>query len=262
MTRLRTTISTCSALLAGAAFVYLAIAPEGLTAQSRGDVPRTTDGKPDFNGTFEWPKAVAAEKGKSSATIFDRKKFSPFKPGGEPFLEPRTGDPKHDEPRDFCMPAGFPSGMLSANAMQFFQTKTHLVIVHEFQRMTRIVPLDGRPHREDIEPSFYGDPVGHWEGDTLVIESKNFKRWSLDDYFYTNPAEYRMHSDALRTLERIRWKDKDTISYQLTIDDPKIFTAPWSQDFEFKSRPDWDKDGLYEYVCLENNRCPGGKCGN
>ena len=133
-------------------------------------------------------------------------------------------------------------------------------MVHEFQRMSRIIPLDGRPHRKDMEPSFYGDPVGHWEGDTLVIETNNFKRWMLDDYFYTNPKEYRMHSDAVTTTERIQWKDMDTISYQLTIDDPKIFAKPWSQEFQIVAKPDWDKVGLFEYVCEENNRCPGGKC--
>ena len=106
------------------------------------------------------------------------------------------------------LPAGFPSGMLSANAMQFFQNKNYLVMVHEFQRMSRVIPLDGRPHREGQEPSFYGDPVGHWEGDTLVIETTNFKRWSLDDYFYTNPKEYRMHSDALRTIETLQQRQQ------------------------------------------------------
>jgi hypothetical protein len=68
---------------------------------------------------------------------------------------------------------------------------------------------------------FYGDPVGHWEGDTLVVDTTNFKRWVLDDYFYTNPKEYRMHSDAFHTLERIRWKSKDALSSEITIDDPK-----------------------------------------
>jgi hypothetical protein len=158
------------------------------------------------------------------------------------------------------MPAGFPSGMLSANAMQFFQTKDYLIMVHEFQHMTRVIPLDGRKHREDIEPSFYGDPVGHWEGDTLVIETTNFKRWGLDDNYYGNPNEYRMHSDALKTIERIGWKNQKTLSYNLTIDDPKIFTAAWSQEFSITAKPEWDAAGLYEYVCEENNRCPGGKC--
>jgi hypothetical protein len=222
---------------------------------------RTAGGKPDFTGIYQWPTALpGSERGKGSATIFDRKNFAPLKPGGEAFLEPRTGDPRHDEPRDFCMPAGFPAGMLTANAMHWFQTKDYLTMVHEFQRMSRIIPLDGRPHRKDMEPSFYGDPVGHWEGDTLVIETNNFKRWMLDDYFYTDPKEYRMHSDAVTTTERIQWKDKNTISYQLTIDDPKIFTKPWSQEFQIVAKPEWDKVGLFEYVCEENNRCPGGKC--
>jgi hypothetical protein len=51
------------------------------------------------------------------------------------------------------------------------------------------------------------------------------------------------------------------LSYTITIDDPKIFTAPWSQEFEIIAKPEWEKDGLFEYVCQENNRCPGGKCG-
>jgi hypothetical protein len=230
------------------------------TNTSPGKIPRTADGKPDFTGFYEWPKSDG-EQCRCSATIFDRKNFAALKPGGEPFLEPRTGDPRHDEPRDFCMPAGFPSGMLSAYAMQFFQNKDNLVMVHEFQRMTRVIPLDGRKHREDMEPTFYGDPVGHWEGDTLVIETTGFKRWGLDDYFYKDEKEYRMHSDALKTIERIKYQDPKTLSYSLTIDDPKTFVGPWSQEFKIKARPEWEKNGMVEYVCEENNRCPGGHCG-
>lgn len=244
-------------------FAVLTLLTLGAFAQSipAPSIPRTAEGKPDFSGTFHWPDYLpGVEHGRSSATTFDRKYFPPLKKGGEAFLEPRTGEPRHDEPRDFCLPAGFPGGMLSANAMQMFQTKNFLVIVHEFQRMSRVIPLDGRPHRKDLEPMFYGDPVGHWEGDSLVVETTNFKRWQLDDYYYSNKNEYRMHSDAMRTVERFRWKSADTISYQLTIDDPKIFERPWSQEFEIKPRPDWDSMGLFEYICEENNRCPGGKC--
>ena len=222
---------------------------------------QNTKTPPDFSGIYEWPKAMpGTDRCKCSATIFDRRNFAPLKPGGEAFLEPRTGDPRHDEPRDFCMPAGFPAGMLSANAVRFVQNKDFLIMAHEFQAMTRIIPLDNRKHREGLEPMFYGDPVGHWEGDTLVVDTTNFKRWMLDDYFYTNPKEYRMHSDAFHTTERISRKDATTLSYKLTIDDPKIFTRPWSQDFEMKAKPDWEPQGIYEYVCEENNRCAGGKC--
>ncbi len=243
-----------------AAATFAGFLPASASAQTAKALPHTAEGKPGFSGIYEWPKAVSGVRGRSSATVFDRSRFAPLKPGGEPFLEPRTGDPRHDEPRDFCLPAGFPSGMLSANAVQFVQNKNYLVIAHEFQHMTRLIPLDGRPHRKGLEPGFYGDPVGHWEGDTLVVETTNFKRWSLDDYFYTNPKEYRMHSDALRTVEHISWKDGKTLAYQLTIDDPKIFTAPWSQDFTMTLHPDWESMGIFEYVCEENNRCPGGKC--
>ncbi|MED5535861.1 MAG: hypothetical protein VX690_09240 [Pseudomonadota bacterium] len=225
------------------------------------EVVRNDAGKPDFSGIYEWPQTLEGDaRGCCTATVFDRKYFAPLREDGEAFLEPRTGDPRHDEPRNFCMPSGFPSGILSAYAMRWQQSEDYLIMVHEFQRMTRIIPLDGRSHRDYIEPSYYGDPVGHWEGDTLIIETTNFKRWGLDDYFYTDSNEYRMHSDALRTIERISWKSADTLRYVLTIDDPKIFSAAWAQEFEIRKRPEWDEAGIVEYVCQENNRCAGGAC--
>jgi hypothetical protein len=69
-----------------------------------------------------------------------------------------------------------------------------------------------------------------------------------------------MHSDALRTIERLRRVDADTLSYEFTVDDPKIFTQPWTESLQMKLHPEWDKVGLYEFFCLENNRCPGGDC--
>jgi hypothetical protein len=69
-----------------------------------------------------------------------------------------------------------------------------------------------------------------------------------------------MHSDAFHVIERLRRTDANTIAYRMTIDDPKIFTKSWTEDFEMKLHPEWAKVGLYEFVCEENNRCAGGHC--
>ena len=131
--------------------------------------------------------------------------------------------------------------MLYILPIQIVQNPKHIVIIPELQRAARIIPLDGRPHREGIEPSYYGDSVGKWEGDTLVIDTVNFKRWILDDYHYTDRTKSRWHSDALRTTEHLR-REGNKLHYRITIDDPKIFTRPFSQDFELTLRPDWERD--------------------
>jgi hypothetical protein len=223
------------------------------------DVPRMANGKPDFSGMYTPPSTVKAT-GPRGNLIFNADKMAPVKPGAESLLyHPRTGDARLDEPRAMCLPAGFPSGMLYILPIQIVQNPKHIVIIPELQRAARIIPTDGRPHRDGIEPSYYGDSVGRWDGDTLIIDTVNFKPWILDDYHYTDPTKSRWHTDALRTTEHLT-RVGDKLQYRITIDDPKIFTRPFSQDFELTLRSDWDSLGLLEYVCEENNRCAGGNC--
>src|SRR5499427_3050119 len=138
--------------------VAVAVSAQGPSKSSTA-IPRTADGKPDFSGMWDNPKNAGSNR---IPTTFDRSKFPAFKPGGEAlFYEPRTGDPRHDEPRAFCMPSGFPSAFLGPYPVQLIQTPQYLVMSTEFMNVTRIIPLDGRPHKTDIEPTFYGEPVGH-----------------------------------------------------------------------------------------------------
>jgi hypothetical protein len=244
----------------GTSSVVVAAMAVALIGTARADdPPRMPNGKPDFTGIYTQPSTVNAT-GPRGNLIFNADKMAPVKPGAESLLyEPRNGDVRHDEPRAMCLPAGFPDGMLYILPIQIVQNPTYIVITPELQHAARIIPTDGRPHREGIEPTYYGDSVGHWDGDTLVIDSVNFKRWILDDYHYTDPTKTRWHSDALHTIERLT-RDGDKLNYQITIDDPKIFTRPFSQDFVLTLRPDWEQLGLLEYACEANNRCAGGHC--
>src|SRR5439155_2504531 len=85
----------------------------------------------------------------------------------------------------------------------------------------RIIPTDGRAHRKDSNPSYDGDSVGHWEADTLVIESRNFveSTWFGEEGYF--------HSDAMRVTERF-WRVGENLAYQVTVDDPRVLTAPWT----------------------------------
>src|SRR5205807_3408418 len=101
----------------------------------------------------------------------------------------------------------------------------------------RIIPSDGRPHPKDVELTWMGDAVGKWEGDTLVVDTVGLKEWPLaaDEPGRSNVVLY--HSDALHVIERFTPTGPDTIAYQLTYDDPKIFTKPWTTNWQMKLHP-------------------------
>jgi len=85
----------------------------------------------------------------------------------------------------------------------------------------RIIPTDGRSHRKDANPAYYGDSVGHWEGEVFVVDARNFVEdtWIGEDGYF--------HSDALRVIERL-WKDGENLVWQATVEDPKVLAAPWT----------------------------------
>jgi len=226
----------------------LSLAPSLAPMTSAQNLPRTPDGKPDFSGVWAGP-GFAHKEGPNDTDVaqvagFETKDL-PFRPGGEAvFFRKWKGDLLHDDPEALCLPDGFPREALSPYATQILQPPGYVVILYEYERFWRIIPTDGRPHPKDVELTWMGDAVGRWEGDTLVVDTIGLKEWELD-------GRDHMHSDALHVIERFRRTDARTIDYEMTIDDPKIFTKPWSQKFIMRLHPTWK---LLEQVCEENNR--------
>ena len=125
------------------------------------------------------------------------------------------------------------------NNMQLVQTHDHVVILNEMIHSARIIPLDGRPHAPASIRSLTGDSVGHWEGDTLVVDTTNFSQ----------EAGFRGASTKMHLVERFTRLDKDTLRYEFTVDDPATWTAKWSASIPM-TRTD---ELIYEYACHESN---------
>ena len=157
-------------------------------------------------------------------------------------------------PWDRCITRGpgrmFPAGY--NNAYQIVQTPGYVMILHEMIHEARIIPLDGRPHVGKGVRMWTGDPRGRWDGNTLVVETTNFndKGWIA-----TNGASARIrgvpHSDALRLVERFTRTDANTINYQVTIEDPNVFSSPWTVAIPLVRD---DRYQIFEYACHEGNK--------
>ncbi|HLK48001.1 MAG TPA: hypothetical protein VKT49_07695 [Bryobacteraceae bacterium] len=125
------------------------------------------------------------------------------------------------------------------NNYQIVQGPGYVMILVEMIHDVRFIPTDGRPHLPANIRQWMGDPRGHWEGDTLVVETTNF----------TGKTRFRGSDENLRVVEKFRRVDAHTLDYQFTIDDPTAFTKPWTADI-----PMTRGDGaLYEYACHEGN---------
>ena len=125
---------------------------------------------------------------------------------------------------------------------QIIQTPGYVVLRNEMIHETRIIPVDARPHIPAAIRTWVGDSRGHWEGNTLVVETTNFMDKTVVGQ---TPA-----SEDLRLVERFTRVSADTLNYSVTINDPKTWTKPWTISFPLKSEPDYV---LYEYACHEGN---------
>lgn len=131
------------------------------------------------------------------------------------------------------------------NNFQIIQTRDSVAIMQEMIHETRVIRLDGSPHLDPNIRLWMGDSRGHWEGDTLVIDTTNYNNKIMSNSFNCCPGT----GDRLHVVERIRRVDADHIDYRYTVDDPSVYTRPWTAEVPL-SRID---EPLYEYACHEGN---------
>ncbi len=224
----------------GACMLAIFLPPPSVNGQSK--ELRLPDGTPNLSGI--WVNTGFKKLGGGMLERFPSSGL-PFQPGGKDVWNLNlNGDPHHDEPvfyagvnkeGDFgCKPPGMPQASLTANAQQFLQTAGYLLIIYEGIHSARMIPMDGRPHGPDLEPTFLGDSVGRYEGDTAVIDTVAVRPGMSD------AGGHHMHTESAHYIERYRRTGSTRMSFELTTDDPKVFNKPWvSGPWKLELHPEW-----------------------
>jgi hypothetical protein len=246
--------------------------PDG-TVNLTAPAPRFLDGKPDLSGVWEnpgWREAAAASGSitgvggapstrtaesqrpavPSIAAFFDVGTLVtgglPFQPWARALKDTRTADNAKDNPDAHCLPLGNMQLHLHPEPRKIIQSTHELVILYEGNAGVRQIFTDGRPlPAGDPQPWWFGYSAGHWEGDTLVVVTASFRDGGWLD---VNGSPL---TDAGRMTERFRRVNYGTLELQLTVDDSKAYTKPWTVSFTQRLMPD---DELIEFVCQENER--------
>ena len=278
-------VAVPTVLLAGTSLV-LAVSQAGGTAAPRTwTVGRTPSGHPDLQGVwtnydptpFERLTAAEGPPPRQAVSTQDwlvqegpvsarRASMVVDPPNGRVPIRPEAAAKRdrdlalpndsleHYGPWERCITRGVPNSLFPGaynNGHQIVQTAGAVVIHSEMIHEARVIPLDGRPHLSPHIRSWEGDSRGRWEGDTLVVDTTNFngKGWIA-----TNAAAGWLRgipqSEACHIVERFTRVDANTIQYRATIDDPNVFTSPWTVAFPLNRD---DRYQLFEYACHEGN---------
>jgi len=220
------------------------LAPSTAAAQDNyqppsGPTPRTASGKVDFSGVWQKPYVPDLTKdGRNFKGVADL----PFTAWGA--ADWKKYDAADGDYTGACLPFGMPRSINTPEPMQLMQSDSYLTFLFEQNSWFHVAPIDGRKHRDGIA-TWFGDSVGHWEGDTLVIDTVNFNgKTRLDTIGHP-------HSDQLHLVQRFARPDLGHITHEMIIEDPKTFTKPWKVTRTFTLRTDWE---MMEYSCEENNK--------
>jgi hypothetical protein len=182
----------------------------------------------------------------------------PFQPWAKALYAVRQKDGQKDDPHARCLPPGGPRQFQTPNGFEFIEDndrKRLFIVFGGGPRSWRVIYLDGRPlppANEDRLPTYFGYSTGHWEGDTLVVESEGY-----NEKFWMHRGGLP-HTDALHLTERFSRPDYDTLKYEVTVNDPKAYTRPWSGGFTVPwTYTNWDGTPggeIQEYLCQDNER--------
>jgi hypothetical protein len=218
-----------------------------------GPVDRLPNGKPDLSGIW----VIAADLGDISANVVrigdtavvESERAIPYTPVYAQ-LRAEVEARMFEEPELHCYMSGVPSHLwrqaYSGAGLVIQHTENYIVFLHEFQGSRRIVPLDGRNHIPEDIKLFMGDGVGHWEGDTLVIETTNSNAVTWLD------TGGNRHSDRLVVTERFTPINDKAYSYEATFVDPEAYTSPWTMAASMTRGNDPNAE-ILEFACVEGN---------
>jgi hypothetical protein len=203
------------------------------------EVPRFANGKPDLSGVYNF--GGGGGRGGSGRGAAAAPAGPVLKAGAERFKVVR-GDQDTGRTSD-CMPLAGPDAFGVPYQFQLVESANSLAILHEYPGTFRTIPTTGIPHVQDPDPTWMGDSVAHWEGDTLVVDTIGFNA-------KTEISGYK-HTESLHIVERFSRPDFETLQYQAVIEDPNVFERPFTVNRSFSLRPDLAR--VDEFVC-ENNR--------
>ena len=243
-------------LLASGAVSFVAAQGNRPTA-----VPRASDGKPDLTGVYQsstrrggWdfdvpgdqPGVAAPRPAGDAQPTGARPEPVPFTPEARQRAQEILNRRSFDDPATLCLPQ--PSPRMTPVALfpvQIIQTPKQIVIMYEYFYQFRVIPIDAKLP-DDLDPTYMGTPLGHWEGDTLVVQMVGFK----PGLWFGNGL---VTSDALKITERYTRVDKDQLNYEAVLEDPKVLTKPYTMRATLMLR---EGTRLREYSCVENNLDP------
>jgi hypothetical protein len=235
-------------------------APPSLSKDHSKPAPRAADGHPELSGMWiEKYGALGTDPAVGKPAGGGRSARPASYPSDELPYQPwaalkarQLRDAENTDPLLHCEPYGVPRIWGGPHPTRLVQLPGELIVLYERDTAFRIIPTDGRQHSPDADPSWMGNSVAKWDGDTLVIDTidLNEKSW-LGSGKSAGEGSGTFHSDALHVSERIRRPDFDHLTVEITDDDPKVFTHPWVYTWNMNLVP---KEDMYEDVTCSNEK--------